>query len=356
MNKGDRARQETKQLFSNYAQFEQGLEQLYGSRDKQRVATRQLQQLRQTGPASQYTATFRRFALETGWNDTALVTSYYDGLRDNIKNELARMKRPDNLEELINLVITMDEQLYERQMEMGRTNGYRPYNGYQNSNGYQGNRGYNANTQVPRQPYYGPQPMDLGATRGPLSKKDKDHRIQNNLCLYCGKPGHKARECKAKQRGRGTFAATQERNQYEEDDDGLPQYLKATRITPEVQSITTEDQTEDSDVEILENHGKEEWDCSQHDITPPPSIQNDGSDKSEDKETNYGSIEWTVTPEYKGKYANQEEADHAATTWTQCYNDYCWIHQSDKDGSGWYPRKPRKQRAKEIIKSTKSTF
>ena len=39
-------------------------------------------------------------------------------------------------------------------------------------------------------------PMDLSATnRGfkkPLTAEQRKHRFENNLCLYCGKPGHKA--------------------------------------------------------------------------------------------------------------------------------------------------------------------
>ena len=34
--------------------------------------------------------------------------------------------------------------------------------------------------------------------RGPLSDKEKQYRRANNLCLYCGKPGHMAAECRAK--------------------------------------------------------------------------------------------------------------------------------------------------------------
>ena len=31
--------------------------------------------------------------------------------------------------------------------------------------------------------------------RGPLSDQEKKYRRDNNLCLYCGKPGHMAAEC-----------------------------------------------------------------------------------------------------------------------------------------------------------------
>jgi hypothetical protein len=32
---------------------------------------------------------------------------------------------------------------------------------------------------------------------GHLTPGERKHRMNNNLCLYCGKPGHKAIECKA---------------------------------------------------------------------------------------------------------------------------------------------------------------
>src|SRR5712691_12046091 len=34
--------------------------------------------------------------------------------------------------------------------------------------------------------------------QGRLTKEEREHRMKNNLCLYCGKPGYKAIECNAK--------------------------------------------------------------------------------------------------------------------------------------------------------------
>jgi hypothetical protein len=215
LSKGQRARPETQAIFSNYANFEAALEQLYGSRNKQRTAVRQMQQLRQTGPASQYTATFRRLAMDSEWDNTALTTMYYSGLKDTIKDELSRGEQPDTLSELIDKVITIDERLFERQME--RTRPGTSYGARQSK------------------PYYGPQPMDLSATRGPLTKRDREHRMKNNLCLYCGKPGHRARECSANGKRQGpALAATRNNDSYDSHEDydynnGPPQYLKATR-------------------------------------------------------------------------------------------------------------------------------
>lgn len=39
---------------------------------------------------------------------------------------------------------------------------------------------------------------------------------------------------------------------------------------------------------------------------------------------------------------NSEPPGHALLSWTACYNDGCPVHRSDKEGSGWFPRKPRK--------------
>ena len=32
--------------------------------------------------------------------------------------------------------------------------------------------------------------------------------------------------------------------------------------------------------------------------------------------------------------------DHATLSWTGCYKDNCYIHFSDKQGSGWFPKQP----------------
>jgi len=33
--------------------------------------------------------------------------------------------------------------------------------------------------------------------QGKLTPEERKHRMDNNLCLYCGKPGHKAQDCRA---------------------------------------------------------------------------------------------------------------------------------------------------------------
>ena len=38
-----------------------------------------------------------------------------------------------------------------------------------------------------------------------------------------------------------------------------------------------------------------------------------------------------------------EEEIHARLNWTACYEDRCLIHLSKKEGSGWFPKKPKRK-------------
>ena len=69
--------------------------------------------------------------------------------------------------------------------------------------------------------------MDLDALyikkrQGKLSNKDRKYRLANNLCLYCGKEGHRARECTISKGRKLSFLkklhAIRERQHYEDDE------------------------------------------------------------------------------------------------------------------------------------------
>ena len=44
--------------------------------------------------------------------------------------------------------------------------------------------------------------------------------------------------------------------------------------------------------------------------------------------------------------AEELRREHAAFSWTACYDDGCRTHLSEKEGSGWFPREPRRFRNK----------
>lgn len=46
--------------------------------------------------------------------------------------------------------------------------------------------------------------------------------------------------------------------------------------------------------------------------------------------------------------SDKRHPNHANISWTGCYDDYCFTHKSEKDGSGWYPKKPRQRSKKQV--------
>jgi hypothetical protein len=230
----------------------------FGQINEQQEAERALFRVRQQGPATKYKADFHTLAARVDWNDQAFAAQFYQGLKDSVKDEIARGERPTSLKEMEDLAIKIDTRIWERQQE--KSGKFVPRV---------------ANTQAKRDKpqwrhnYYGPQPMELDATRGkpgqkgprgkgkPQGKSQKERKPfdkSNSACHNCGTKGHFAKECTARK----------QRHELQK-----PEHAKAAKTE-------------------------------------------------------------TV--------AATRPMDHAMMTWTMCTDDYCHIHLSDKEGSGWFPR------------------
>ncbi|KAM0721484.1 hypothetical protein Q7P37_002408 [Cladosporium fusiforme] len=184
--------------------FKHGSEELEAERDVQRIY--------QKGSAAQYRAEFQILAAKTSWNDEALAAQFYRGLKDVVKDEIARGERPTTTEDMYTLAIKIDERLYERLLE--KKGKFVP-------------RGANtkAKRDLPkwRNDYFGPQKMQLDATQGkPGSKGQKKGQKKPKdksqvECYGCGKKGHYKNECKARKQS------------YELQDTSKPRTFKATQ-------------------------------------------------------------------------------------------------------------------------------
>lgn len=161
----------------------------FGDIDTTSTAERQIQALMQKTSASTYASLFQQISSHLDWNDEALQFHYYRGLKDRVKDELARSTKPDSFAKLIETSIKIDNRLYERQLEKSSS--------IPNLRTFAGNR---ANTFKKPKPYYGAQPMELDASlpsssRGRLTEAERKHRMDKRLCLYCGKPNHIVSQC-----------------------------------------------------------------------------------------------------------------------------------------------------------------
>jgi len=111
-------------IFASLRAFITKIRSIYGVSNDQKVAIRQIQHVIQKASASQYTAKFTEYAATTGWDDNALRTMYYRGLKDNVKDELMRYRADQStLLNLMKAAIEVDDKLYERTIEKKHNQG-----------------------------------------------------------------------------------------------------------------------------------------------------------------------------------------------------------------------------------------
>lgn len=184
------ANQGTKDIFLSWTGFVKQLKANFGDLDERRNAVRSIQALKQKGSAVTYTAEFQQHATLTNWGDEAICDQYYMGLKDHVKDEIARADKPDDLKEMIELAQKIDNRHYERQLEKrGGTSSHQW-----------------TQRRRPQQKSHWPQAMELDATfkqGGRPRNPNKERQLKERLCFNCNKPGHMARECKQPKKGNG---------------------------------------------------------------------------------------------------------------------------------------------------------
>jgi hypothetical protein len=182
----DDTNEDTDQIFASYAAFRKKISAIYGEIDEERTAERKLRRLGQKGSAGKYTAEFRQVTAKLQWEDQPLIAQYYSGLKDRVKDEIARGDRPITLDDMIELAVRIDNRQYERDQEK-------------------------KGASIPQTPRRRDPPskkndedaMDIdkietGGKGSRISKTELDRRYKQNACLYCGKQGHRRDVCPEK--------------------------------------------------------------------------------------------------------------------------------------------------------------
>ncbi|KAE8538034.1 hypothetical protein D1P53_006101 [Cryptococcus gattii VGV] len=153
----------------------------------------ELRGLRQRGPASDFFLRLNQLlAILDIPNDADLLVENTIHKLDNIlRDEIARNQDfdPKSINELMDFIISLDNRLREREKEKREV---RP--SYQRSS---------FRTSVFQSTPTAPQGMQSPtATQhfrpGPLPHEEKERRRTNNLCMYCGNPGHTIDACPKK--------------------------------------------------------------------------------------------------------------------------------------------------------------
>jgi hypothetical protein len=266
---------------------------VFDNGDEALEADRDIRALRQRTSAAQYRAEFQILAAKLDWNDDALASEFYRGLKDRVREEITlRNDRPSTFKDLSELAIKIDNRIFELQLEKRGS--------YAHTNG--ANRKAKRNVPDWNDNYYGLQKMQIDATKGkpgsnnkgprkgpPRPQPNKGTNDKSNVeCYGCSKKGHYKRDCTVRK----------QRHELQGFERGKTHERHAFRTTkvPEERFAAT--------LPVREGRGA-------YDTT--------------------GTGDATPTSD-----------DHAMMSWTACYDDECYTHMSDKQGSGWFPtRKSR---------------
>ena len=88
---------ETRFIFGIPEVFEARIRRIFENIDQERTAEKQLYDLRQKKSTVNYSISFQHITTNTKWDDAALTSQFYQKLREEVKNEIVRIDRSDDL-------------------------------------------------------------------------------------------------------------------------------------------------------------------------------------------------------------------------------------------------------------------
>jgi hypothetical protein len=206
----------------DFKAFVTSLEEAYGDPDHVNTAERALAKLRQGNrDFVTYYAEFQRLIADLNWNDVAKRAALHRGLCEELKDILSTQDVPEDWSHYVALVKKRDMQYRVRKAETHRSSGQTKPTTTPTIRNTSPNPAQNTpHATSSGSGHFGPAPMDLSAARRRLSPEERQKRIDENRCLYCGSFNHMARDCpnKPKTSGRPLRSAVAETAQPETSD------------------------------------------------------------------------------------------------------------------------------------------
>ncbi len=112
--KSEKWEEEINTIFHDSQMFEKHLRRVFENIDKKCTAKRQLYNLRQKIFAATYSINFQHIAINTKWDYAALISQFYQKLREKVKNEIARIDKLNDLQKMIFRAMIINNRQYKR--------------------------------------------------------------------------------------------------------------------------------------------------------------------------------------------------------------------------------------------------
>ena len=124
-------------------------------------------------------------ACDINWDEEALMSQFYWGLRDDVKDLLLSLPDPQTLNEAISQAVKCDNRLFQRCQDQRSR--------------HQTTRHGAAMSASSLNSHLETEDMQINvASVRSLTPEEKKWRIEEELCLYCGEEGHKVESCPKK--------------------------------------------------------------------------------------------------------------------------------------------------------------
>ena len=160
--------------------------------------------MRENQKILKYNVEFNKLSARVRWGDSALRYKYYKGLPDRIKDVLAQNDKPRTLAELKGIAQSIDARYWERNREKTRNEkssaktsdsskkASQPSSSSNDkkSSSKDDNKASSSKTSSDK-----PAVSDKIGKDGKLTKVERQRRFDNNLCMFCGGVGHRAKDC-----------------------------------------------------------------------------------------------------------------------------------------------------------------
>lgn len=206
----------------NYEEFQQELRVNFGPYDATGQAKHDLENLwmADNQRITKHIMNFSHLATQVCWGTSALRYQFYKGLPTRLKDQISEVGKPATLEELQNLMQSLDHCYWECKTEQSRetsgTHKSSPKSGSEpKSSGSQQSKSSDssapkassAGSSKPSASLTASQTSGKSPTKSLSDKLGKDRKLTqeerqrcfaNNLCLFCGGPGHTTANCPKK--------------------------------------------------------------------------------------------------------------------------------------------------------------
>ena len=89
----------------NFETFKIHARRVFEDINTERTAAQKLMNLKQKRAASMYAVWFQRVLFNLSWENTVLTEQFYRGLKDVVKDDIARGEQPTTLQDMITTAI-----------------------------------------------------------------------------------------------------------------------------------------------------------------------------------------------------------------------------------------------------------